>query len=291
MKQFLMDPYLYHFRFHFMTFDAELVHPGPIPFHELLFVLEGTVQCQCDSKTILVEPGHCLYLAAGTERCTSLPTGCRVAVMNFYLYRERLALPRITRLRNMEQMLFFLHAFHAWNVQPDPNHAAMQEVFFLIVSEVARSAANLSFSRRVEAAKEYISEHLSEELSVDCLSRLLGLNRDYFGQLFRRHEGCSVREYIAVLRIRKAMSLLQIQTLPIKEIASQVGFHDPFYFMNVFKKMVGLPPAAYRKAFRRPNTDNLLALSDPEQIRLRGAGAAESILSRTDIPKEPLEHR
>lgn len=265
MKQFLMDPYLYHFRFHFMTFYAELTDQGPIPYHELIFVLEGTIDCRCSGETIPVEAGHCLYLPAGSDRVVALPIGCRAAVMNFYLYREKLELPRVTLLRNMEQMLFYLHAFNAWNIQPEKNHAAMQEVFYLIVSEVSRSAANLSYSRRVEAAKEYIAEHLSEELSVDRLARFLGLNRDYFGQLFRKHEGCSLREYITVLRIRKAMSLLQTQTLPIKEIASLVGFHDPFYFMNVFKKYVGHPPAAYRKAFRRPNTDNLLALSDPER--------------------------
>lgn len=252
-----------------MTFYAELINPGPIPFHELVFVLDGTIKCQCDGEHFPVQAGHCLYLPAEVERVVSLPVGCRVAVIDFYLYRDQLELPRVTRLRNMEQMIFFLHTFNAWNVHPENNHAVMQEVFYLIVSEVARSAANLSFSRRVEAAKEYISEHLSEELSVERLAHQLGLNRDYFGQLFRKHEGCSLREYVTILRMRKAMSLLQIQTLPIKAIAAQVGFHDPFYFMNVFKKTVGLPPAAYRKAFCRPNADNLIALSDSEQAALR----------------------
>ena len=219
-----------------------------------------------------VGPGCCLFLEPGAESTVVLPVGCRVALMNFYLYRDSLDLPRVTRLRNMDQMLFYLHTFHAWNLQPQKNNGVMQEVFYLIVSEVARSAANLSYSRRVAAAKDYIAEHIAGDLTVDRLAGMVGLNRDYFGQLFHKHEGCTLREYVTTLRIRKAMSLLQTQLLPIKQIAAQVGFHDSCYFMNVFRRYVGLPPAAYRKAFRRPNSDNLLALSDAEQTKLFALG-------------------
>ena len=57
-----------------------------------------------------------------------------------------------------------------------------------------------------------------------------------------------IAEYIRKLRIDQAKQLLAERTeLSLAEIAYACGFSDYNYFITVFKKLVGVPPIAYRQ--------------------------------------------
>jgi transcriptional regulator GlxA family with amidase domain len=45
--------------------------------------------------------------------------------------------------------------------------------------------------------------------------------------------------------------MLESESLGIEDIAASVGYEDPASFRRVFKRRVGLPPAAYRRKFQR----------------------------------------
>ena len=48
--------------------------------------------------------------------------------------------------------------------------------------------------------------------------------------------------YFIQLKIRKACELLDQTDSTIREIASQLGYDDPYYFSRIFKKDTGLLP-------------------------------------------------
>ena len=47
--------------------------------------------------------------------------------------------------------------------------------------------------------------------------------------------------------MEKARLLLRETDLKVREIAARLGYDDPFYFSNVFKKCVGVSPEQYRR--------------------------------------------
>lgn len=99
----------------------------------------------------------------------------------------------------------------------------------------------------IAKAKYYISEHLTEELTVSNIAVSLYITPNYFSRLFKRvtKEGCN--EYIVRKRIEKAKSLLDTTSLKVGEIALMVGYRDTNYFSLAFKKHTGKSPTKYRE--------------------------------------------
>ncbi|MGB9791779.1 MAG: AraC family transcriptional regulator [Thermacetogeniaceae bacterium] len=108
---------------------------------------------------------------------------------------------------------------------------------------------NPSFENHImEETKRFIEEHLSEELTLETISRNFFLSPYYFCRLFKRLTGMTVMEFATSLRINKAKEILEKTNQPISEVARAVGYSDPNYFSRVFKKLTGMTPSKYRSS-------------------------------------------
>ena len=67
---------------------------------------------------------------------------------------------------------------------------------------------------------------------------------------FRRDMGVTLRQYIRASLVEQVKIRLQTSDVPIKAIAAEAGFEDEFYFSRLFRKQVGVSPAAYRQGNR-----------------------------------------
>ena len=103
----------------------------------------------------------------------------------------------------------------------------------------------------VLVAIQYINDHYSEELSLETISNIVGLNSVYFSTMFKKETKRSFVEFLTGIRIEKAAELLVNSSYNISEIAWKVGYQDEKYFMRVFKKTMGLTCAKYRKLYGR----------------------------------------
>ncbi|WP_225587057.1 helix-turn-helix domain-containing protein [Algoriphagus sp. Y33] len=61
------------------------------------------------------------------------------------------------------------------------------------------------------------------------------------------HAGKTAQMVIYGLITSEAKRLLVYESLSVKEIAFQLGFKDPLYFSNFFKKHIGVSPKVYRE--------------------------------------------
>ena len=98
----------------------------------------------------------------------------------------------------------------------------------------------------VEKTKQYIEEHLSEDISMGRLAKNVYLSQNYLGRLFIEKIGLSISEYINRRRIERACELMRDGDALICEIADTVGIHDPNYFSLLFKKIMGIAPKEYK---------------------------------------------
>ena len=98
----------------------------------------------------------------------------------------------------------------------------------------------------VKRAKEYISEHHAEELSLARVARAVNMSTFYFCKTFKKVTGINFTDYLSRVRIEKAKNLLLNPNLRVSEIAFEVGFQSLTHFNRVFKRLLGQSPTEYR---------------------------------------------
>ena len=96
----------------------------------------------------------------------------------------------------------------------------------------------------------YIKEHLQEKLTVEQVAQQAGFSKFYFLRLFKRVTGCTLVQYINLLRCETAKELLRTGSYSVKETALLCGFDNLSYFTSVFKKHTGYLPGAYKASMK-----------------------------------------
>lgn len=96
-----------------------------------------------------------------------------------------------------------------------------------------------------KALRDYVDEHLAEELSVARLCRVSCLSRSALYRLFARL-GVSPHDYVVGRRMEEAGRLLLETDRKPAYIAADVGFPDYNYFIRAFRRTFGVTPRQWR---------------------------------------------
>lgn len=99
----------------------------------------------------------------------------------------------------------------------------------------------------IAVAKDYINDNSSEDISLDTISRDIGISKYYLHRLFTEINGNTPLGYLTAIRLEKAKQKLQYSKDSIFEIAIACGFDTTSYFSNVFKNHTGFSPTEFRK--------------------------------------------
>ena len=100
----------------------------------------------------------------------------------------------------------------------------------------------------IEKAIKYVEENISRsELSVEELSRELGMSRVHLYKKLLQITGKTPIEFIRVIRLKRAAQLLRESQLHVSEVAYEVGFNNPKYFSRYFKDEFGVLPSVYQE--------------------------------------------
>ena len=110
-----------------------------------------------------------------------------------------------------------------------------------------REAAEQRISKPVMEAQRYVDEHFREKIVLEKVADLVGLHPIYLSTVFKKEIGMNFSEYIVKTRINEAKKLLVNTNETILVIAEEVGYKDSKYFSQLFRKVVGIKPAIYRR--------------------------------------------
>lgn len=103
-----------------------------------------------------------------------------------------------------------------------------------------------SHKREVQEVLRYLHTYYGENITLESLAETTCLNRSYLCRVFKKEMGMSIFSYLNVFRMKQAEQLLlKDDNLYIKEVATQVGIDDPFYFTRRFKEYFGMSPKEY----------------------------------------------
>jgi AraC family transcriptional regulator of arabinose operon len=99
---------------------------------------------------------------------------------------------------------------------------------------------------RVRRAMDYLTANLRQPFRLETLARHCGLSVSRLAHLFKSETGISPQQFFEQQRMWHAGQLLRVTGLGIAEVAAEVGYDDPFYFSNRFRRYSGKSPTQFR---------------------------------------------
>ena len=103
----------------------------------------------------------------------------------------------------------------------------------------------------VQQAQAYIENNLHEKISVEHLSSRLAVGRRNFDRRFIKATGNTPVEYVQRVKIESAKKAMEGSRKTINEIMYEVGYSDVKAFREVFRKITGMSPLAYRARYNK----------------------------------------
>lgn len=151
------------------------------------------------------------------------------------------------REQMMNEMLYIVH--HA---KESPFHLIGHlYLFFDYLIQSAKSAKLVQSSKMsdyyIKEAINYIEQNFQNSISIEDIAAVCGINRSYFGKIFRNSIGQSPQEFLMNYRMVKATELLKLTSLSIADVGSAVGYDNQLHFSRAFKTIYGVSPREWRK--------------------------------------------
>lgn len=254
-------------------------HPRyQMPFHwhnewEILRILDGSMEIFLDDEHYSLQRGDVLLMRGGHLHGGE-PENCVYECLVFDLYGIYRTMEMVKpylrpfyRQTCLSQSLFpsgscdavtatvdgLIGVFSKGSFCPElETVAGLSRLFAWIYSAGAYETApsGEDGSRRIDRIKpvlEYIEDHYSQDLTLEDLAKVAGMNPKYFCRVFRSLTHHSPVDYLNFYRIEQAAHLLDSTELPVTEIGNRCGFWESSYFTKVFYKYKGITPLQYRK--------------------------------------------
>ena len=139
----------------------------------------------------------------------------------------------------------------ALDIQPEMLAWRSESILMFTFSEIGKGAmAEVSVARSNQVSllriRKYLDDNFSNpDLSLSMVSQAFSYNPKYLSTAFKSLFKMNFTEYLNIIRIQHACTLMEQSFTCIKDIAALCGFRDPMYFSRVFKSQMGVSPREY----------------------------------------------
>jgi AraC family transcriptional regulator of adaptative response / methylphosphotriester-DNA alkyltransferase methyltransferase len=99
-------------------------------------------------------------------------------------------------------------------------------------------------------AMDLIARDYAAVLNLDGVARTLATSRRQLQRAFAEVGETSFRDELARVRMNHARRLLAEDSLPVRQVAARVGYHQPAQFAKSFRRYHGMPPSVFRRDAR-----------------------------------------
>lgn len=195
---------------------------------------DDLLYCAAKEFALTLFPGNTLYFRQGTNEivflCPSLSSESEV-----YL-RDTL---KDSLEKNLPADLTSVSA-------RGEGYAAIPEVFSVLEEDLASLRL---LPKIIVEAESYLKKHCQENtISLLQVSDYLQVTPQHLSRLFKSSMNSTFVEFLTILRIQRAMTLLEDPEKKIYEVADEVGYSTQHYFCTAFKRVMHISPHEYRKS-------------------------------------------
>jgi len=100
--------------------------------------------------------------------------------------------------------------------------------------------------RGLKRAIAFLKDFFCEPITIAQVAAAANLHPAHLARLFRRHEGCSIGEYVRRLRVARVAERLLASRESLAQIAASTGFADQSHMTRTFRRHYGFTPARFR---------------------------------------------
>ncbi|OMF30760.1 hypothetical protein BK133_16610 [Paenibacillus sp. FSL H8-0548] len=118
---------------------------------------------------------------------------------------------------------------------------------FELIAQVVNAARQSNLGSSVKEIMKLIEGEYEDEISLDMLADRFKLSTAYLSRLIRKETGKTFMENLTDVRMERAKLLLANGSKKVYEVAELVGYKDMSYFIQVFKKRLGMTPNEYKE--------------------------------------------
>jgi len=227
----------------------------------LLLVLDGRGSIRIEDKERALRKGVCLFLRPGLSiEVTQRPAyPLFIFLARFEMLDQRgaphtphgfTAAPRPILVRDIRRLESMADLVFSYSLRASPGSESLvidslSLLMRIVLEESRRGAA--SFDANVYEALQSIEQDLARKWSVSDLAQIAQQSPRKFARSFRSMMGEPPIRYVIRRRMAEARRQIQLSSLPISEIAANLGYPDAGLFRELFEKHVGSRPESTRE--------------------------------------------
>ena len=106
------------------------------------------------------------------------------------------------------------------------------------------------YSKELKNIINYIDSNIENKITVDDLSKKLGISPSHFERIFKMHTGMSLMDYISSNKIYQIKKLLLENEFTLNQISERFNFCDTSYLCRFFKNKTGMTPSEYKNSYK-----------------------------------------
>ena len=152
--------------------------------------------------------------------------------------RTDLTLLMAEALETLSKGYSFADLFHA--------SACLQNFLSYILQIKTYAQLQDAKGTHLESLFHFLRHNIREVYTLEQLADYMCMSKYHFARKFKARTGYPPIEYFTRMKIQKACELLETSSVEVKEISDYLSFCNPYYFSEVFKKITGHSPRAYR---------------------------------------------
>lgn len=138
--------------------------------------------------------------------------------------------------------LSLLKVYHELQINDSCTEESVQQIIETLFSK-SRSKRSPDW---IQEVKTLLNDRWAEFVTLEEISRELGLHRVSISKGFAKHTGYTLADYMRSLKIKHAVFMILNSSLSLSHIAHACGFSDQSHMYRLFKTYVGFNPRALK---------------------------------------------
>lgn len=222
----------------------------PIPYYDFSFVLEGSTTYYADGVKYILQKNDAIFLKPGTIRSREAGdaplhfvsfnfTAPKDVDFSFPAYMQGCITSDIRKLVSLYPSSHLSSFYHA----KEKCVNMLNYILFELLD-----ASELKYdNEHVMKILYYIEEHITEDLTLQTISKVVNLSREYTSYIFKKETGKTLTAYVNERKLLLAKELILRGEMSLVDISRYLGYDNYNYFSRMFKRYLETTPMGIRR--------------------------------------------
>ena len=222
------------------------------PANSIQCIMSGFGRVKHNKTVYQLKPNHIYFFPPGNrilfdnKNLRKLFMKFKLTFNNLDLFANELPMIFSVPEKKRKILIHYAHSIHSANL------LCVKSVIYDILSCFKNDISSIierknPLFERFSVYFDYIKNNKTSVISISDISRLMNMNKSHFICEFKKAFKTTPKHYFLLEKTNKAKEMLAYTAQSIREISTELGFYDQYYFSKFFKKMTSCSPKEFRE--------------------------------------------